>query len=101
MRTNRYDTRSSHPISIPLNQKPGFDSVKPWCCQGFFPPASLASGRREAGDGVGHGHERRVQRVRHAPDGLVPRGTSEAEGVQHGDEAWRPRAPQGPLKGPL
>jgi hypothetical protein len=29
-----------------------------------------------------------VQRVRHAPDDLVPGRTRQAEGVQHRDEAW-------------
>ena len=48
-----------------------------------------ASSRRQAADGVGHRHERRVQRVGHAPDDLVARGTGQPEGVQHRDEAWK------------
>mmetsp|Transcript_64110 Transcript_64110/g.193530 ORF Transcript_64110/g.193530 Transcript_64110/m.193530 type:complete len:503 (-) Transcript_64110:238-1746(-) len=37
---------------------------------------------RGAGDGVGHGHERRVQRVLHPPDHLVARGARQREGPQ-------------------
>mmetsp|Transcript_81032 Transcript_81032/g.188261 ORF Transcript_81032/g.188261 Transcript_81032/m.188261 type:complete len:472 (-) Transcript_81032:95-1510(-) len=39
-----------------------------------------ASNSSHAGDGIGHGHERCVQGVRHSPDGLVARCSGKQEG---------------------
>ena len=63
-------------------------SFCPWLCSIPPVPLAAASGRCQAADGIGHRHERGVQRVRHAPDDLVPGRTRQAEGVQHRDEAW-------------